>query len=213
MRTYMRNQVISFPLGVHVSWSTRGFLYLQSTKSSYGWKKIGLEEVLNGYKKNTACDGTNGAYRLMKTARNYAALELARPFNASGYTRLGGCFFFRTNIHKITDPIEEPQMLDENELSYIETSHPELVEVDSAIGFGDAVIVSGNNLGTDQFGDKITEIPTHGDLNGGVANEVANNAEIKTSVVSWASRWKNEYNTTYYIKQNKKTCKKIEYII
>jgi hypothetical protein len=172
MRTYMHNQVISFPLGVHVSLDyTRGFLFSQGMKSSFGWRKIDLEEVLNGYRENTDCDGTNGAYRLIKSARNYAALELARPFNASGYTKLGGCVFSRSPSNKITDPNGEPQLPEDGEFS-----NPPLV-----YDVGD-IIDSGNYVGTnpkfDENGDQIKEVRTHiGDFYEGVANEMVN-AEI-----------------------------------
>lgn len=156
MRTYKANQVINFPLNVHVSTPSRGILYSQDVNGSFGWRKIDLEDVLNGFKKKTDSDGTNGAFRLLKTGHNYASLELARPFDTSCYTRLGKCIFYRGY---------GPKNINNNELS---KAGGELADADfpddpplkiEGVGFDD--LIEGNFSSTpplfDEFGDPIAE--------------------------------------------------------
>jgi hypothetical protein len=180
MRTYMRNQVINFPLSVHISWNTKGYLYSQHISSSFGWRKIDLEEVLNGYEENTDCDGTNGAYRQMKVGRNYAAMELTRPFDESGYAKLGKCVFFRRSSHKITDPHKKPQLPENNCISCnlpVDDDFSKATSVDD-IGLGDDdAIESAENIldipsHFDKFGDPVSDARSTGDFSGGMSNEV-----------------------------------------
>jgi hypothetical protein len=138
MRTYIRNQVINFPLGMHVSSDlTLGRLYLHSEDNGFGWRKIELKKILNGFKEKTCSNGTNGDYRLIRTGLNYAALELVSLFDQSGLTIIGDCIFF---IKQITNPADgKPQLPNDGASPNATAVH--------GVDFGDVVFGSGNNLG------------------------------------------------------------------
>jgi hypothetical protein len=163
MRTYIRDQVINFPLGMHVSSNlTIGRLYLQSEDYGFGWRKIELKKILNGFKEKTCSNGTNGDYRLIKTGLNYAALELVSLFDESGLTIIGDCIFF---IDQKTIPTDGKSQLPKDGAS------PNAPAAHGVDYFGDVIFGSGNNLGNpsqfEKFGDQIKKNRKRSDLSGG----------------------------------------------
>ncbi|XP_059470732.1 uncharacterized protein LOC132193833 [Neocloeon triangulifer] len=115
MKTYKGNQVLNFPINVHMSYDTKVFLYVRKEDSSessscpcssssssssscehdlfdssFGFESLELDNVLYNYQGGSSC----GDFRLLKKGNSYAILEQREPFKSQMYTRVGSCILF-----------------------------------------------------------------------------------------------------------------------